>query len=871
MIDGAAGAAPKPGAASLEGLAVAHANLLWARALVEGLVAGGLREAVLSPGSRSSPLAFALQAEPRVRLFVQVDERSAAFLALGLAKATGRPVAAVCTSGTAAANYLPAMAEAWLAGVPLVAVTADRPPELRGTGASQTIDQVGLYGTHARAFRDLPCPGDAGLDGAMAAAQGLDACRVALAGARGPVHLNVPLREPLLPLPEEMAALEARWQTALPSIRAATPVIRAGAWELPGDAVTDEIARQISQAGRPLLVAGPEAVRSSEAVAVFALARAGGIPVFADIASGLRSGPDPEGVLRCSHADLFLRDEALAALAPDLVIRIGGIPTSRTIAAWLARHRPTVVAIQPDSRRRDPDGIVTRVIEGPAAATCEAIAERVRANPAAREWAGDLAKAEQGARSLAARAPAEAMAVVAAASALTAGGALFLSSSMPIRWGEMYVTSLAEGCDVFVNRGANGIDGIVSTAAGVALGSGRPLLLAIGDLAYLHDAGGLRALRDAVAPAVILLLDNDGGGIFSHLPVAKHEPLFEPYFGTPQGADLVAVSQAARVAHRECASLDEVDALAAQVFAQGGRQVIQWRTERVETAREQAVLARLPAVHADRVELGHFAWHLRRRGLAPGLPLVLLHGFTGTGEFWVPVACHLPRRRCLFPDLPGHGGTDAPLPPSEWRIDRAADEVANLLDRLGVERFALAGYSMGGRLALSLALRHPSRVAALVLIGATPGIADATERAARARADALLADSIERDGIEAFSRAWEANPLFATQAAMDESLRASMREQRLAQDPARLAAALRAFGTGEQPPLHESLGSLAMPVLAMAGGLDEKFSAIAAGMAARIPRAEVRIIPGTGHAVPLERAEACASEIETFLRRSIDA
>ncbi|MBK8325307.1 MAG: 2-succinyl-5-enolpyruvyl-6-hydroxy-3-cyclohexene-1-carboxylic-acid synthase [Betaproteobacteria bacterium] len=853
-----------------DGFAVAPANLLWARALVEGLVAGGMREAVLSPGSRSSPLAFALKADSRVRLHVQVDERSAAFLALGLAKATGRPVAAVCTSGTAAANYLPAMAEAFLAGVPLVAVTADRPPELRGTGASQTIDQVNLYGTHARLFRDLPCPGDAGLDFATAAGEAREACRVALEGGAGPVHLNVPLREPLLPAPGDMDALDARWNAIAPSIRAAAPDLPMHSVPAPATEVLEALADRLASAQRPLIVAGPGAVRASQAAGVFRLARESGIPVFADIASGLRAGEMPEGVVRCSHADLFLRDEAFAALAPDFVLRLGGIPTSKSIATWLSRHRPELVAVQPDARRRDPDGIVGRVVVGSVANVCETLAAKARVNPAAVEWSGLLREADADARALSERAPAEAAAVVAACAALPAGGALFLSSSMPIRWAEMYVTSLADGCEVFVNRGANGIDGIASTAAGVAFGTDRPLLLVTGDLAYLHDAGGFRALREATAAVAVLLLDNDGGGIFSHLPVAKHEAHFEPLFGTPQGCDLEAVSRACGLAHALAPSLGAVAALAGENFERGGRQVIQWRTDRLETVREQTMLVRLPAVHADRVEVGHFAWHVRRRGLAPRFPLVLLHGFTGTGEFWLPVANRLPRRRCIIPDLPGHGGTDAPGPAGEWRLARAADEVVHLLDRLGVERCALAGYSLGGRLALSLALRHPDRVAALVLIGATPGIESGSERAARAKADAALADAIERDGIAAFSREWEANPLFATQAGMDEALRASMRAQRLAQDPAKLAAALRAFGTGEQPPVHDDLARLAMPVLAMAGELDPKFSAIAAAMAGRIPGAAVRIVPGAGHAVPLERAAECAQAIETFLTRSID-
>jgi 2-succinyl-6-hydroxy-2,4-cyclohexadiene-1-carboxylate synthase len=235
------------------------------------------------------------------------------------------------------------------------------------------------------------------------------------------------------------------------------------------------------------------------------------------------------------------------------------------------------------------------------------------------------------------------------------------------------------------------------------------------------------------------------------------------------------------------------------------------------------------------------------------------------------VANALPGRRCLFPDLPGHGGTDAPLPPEDWRLDRAADALAALLDRLEVGRFALAGYSMGGRLALSLALRHPERVAALALVGASPGIAVEGEREARALADRELASAIERDGIEAFTRQWEANPLFATQASAPPALREAMRSQRLGQDPARLAAALRAFGTAFQPPLHGDLPRLPMPVLVMAGEHDDKFAAIARDMARRIPDAALRIVAGCGHAVPLEAAQRCAAELEEFLKRSIDA
>jgi 2-succinyl-5-enolpyruvyl-6-hydroxy-3-cyclohexene-1-carboxylate synthase len=874
-VTAAAGsAAPHARQADSGAIGTASANLLWARALVEGLVAGGVRHACLSPGSRSSPLALAVNAEKRIALCTQIDERSAAFFALGIAKATRTPVALICTSGTAAANYFPAVVEASLAGVALVVLTADRPAELRGTGASQTIDQVRLYGAYPRLFRDLPCPDDPGSRPAAAAEAAYAACDAAMTAPVGPAHLNVPFREPLVPSPAEMAASAGAWAAIVPALRQAISlsVAEPAAAAVPALPVLAALAGRIDASLRPLIVAGPEGVAADEAQSVLAFARATGIPVFADIASGLRFSRAAEGVTLCAHADLFLRDEALAAIAPDFVLRLGGIPTSKTLATYLARHRPVAVAVQPDERRRDPDGIVHEVIVAKAGALCGALASLTRRTRGQGDaWPALIRIAEAGARELAAKPPQEAAAVVAACSVLPPGGALFLSSSMPIRWAEMYVPESASGVRVFVNRGANGIDGIVSTALGAARGSGLPMLLVAGDLAFLHDLGGLRSARELRGPAVILVLNNDGGGIFSHLPIAQHADAFEPLFGTPHGCDLALATQAFGVEHRLAATDKDVAALASEAFAAGTVRVIEVRTDRAQAARDQADLARLPGLHAERASAGGIAWNVRSRGPRAGLPLVLLHGFTGTGEFWAPVAGLLPGRRCIFPDLPGHGGSDMPLPPEAWRIDRTADALVALLGRLGVDRCALAGYSMGGRLALGVALRHPDRVAALALIGASAGIASEEERLQRAASDLELAASIEREDIESFATRWEANPLFATQAALPPALHDAMRRQRRAQDPMRLAAALRAFGTGFQPPAHGELAQLRMPVLLMAGEQDAKFVAAARDMAARIPGAQVRIIAGAGHAVPLERARECALEIDAFLTRSHSA
>ncbi len=854
------------------GAAVPEANLLFARALLEGLVAGGVRHFCLAPGSRSSPLALAAHADSRLALHVQVDERSCGFLALGLAKATLAPVALLCTSGTAAANFLPAVVEAALAGVPLVVLTADRPPELRNAGAPQTIDQLHLYGSHARAFRDLPCPDEAGVTAELAAQWAAEACSTARSRPAGPVHLNIPFREPLVPEPAAMAACDARWVQLAPGARAAAEGERhEPRVATPGAAKTSELAARFAQASRPLILAGPEAASPGEAGAVLALAKALGAPVFADIASGLRFAAAGEGDLPCAHADLFLRDEAIAALAPDLVLRFGGIPTSKVLAQWLARHRPPLVAVQPDERRRDPDAIVGEVVVAPTGDFCAALAASARrVAGASDDWRRLLAAAERGARLLAREAPHEAAAVAAACGALPAGGALVLASSMPIRWAEMYASRAERDVRVFANRGANGIDGTISTAAGVAIGTAAPTLLVTGDLAFLHDLGGLRSAREATQGLAILLLNNDGGGIFSHLPIARHEGAFEPLFGTPQGCDLEAATRAFGIEHRLAASVGEVAALAREALAARRVRVIEWRTDRAETAREQASLARRAGVHSERVHAAGVDWEVRSRGVPADVPLVLLHGFTGTGEFWRAVVERLPARQCFFPDLPGHGGSAAPTPPEAWRGEAFCTALAAVLDALGIARCALAGYSMGGRLALAFAVLHPERVAALALAGASPGLAFAREREERASADLALAQSIERDGIEAFVRRWEAQPLFASQGDLASESREAMHRQRLAQDPARLAAALRAFGTAFQPDLHPVLARVTMPTLVAAGERDAKFVAIARFMAERIPRAEALVVPGCGHAVPLERPEAFAAALEGFLQRSID-
>jgi 2-succinyl-6-hydroxy-2,4-cyclohexadiene-1-carboxylate synthase len=266
-----------------------------------------------------------------------------------------------------------------------------------------------------------------------------------------------------------------------------------------------------------------------------------------------------------------------------------------------------------------------------------------------------------------------------------------------------------------------------------------------------------------------------------------------------------------------------------------------------------------------RARAGGLGWRIVRTGPPAGPPVLLLHGFTGRAESWIEVAGRLPRRRCWIPDLPGHGNTDPPLPPERWRMPRLADALLELLDSLGIGSIDVAGYSMGGRAALHLAVTGRNCISRLVLVGATPGIESTIEREERASSELALARMLEEQGIEAFVDYWEALPLFATQRTLDPIARARLRDQRLSHDPAALAAGIRAFGTGFQDPIHESLSGITAPTLLVSGERDEKFRQIAESMHRRIPDARMEIVLGAGHAVPSERPAALAALLESHL------
>ncbi|HSD24372.1 MAG TPA: 2-succinyl-5-enolpyruvyl-6-hydroxy-3-cyclohexene-1-carboxylic-acid synthase [Solirubrobacterales bacterium] len=523
-------------------------NTALASAMVEELARSGVRRAVLSPGSRSTPLAVALWRQPEIEVVVILDERSAGFFALGTALATNVPAAVLCTSGSAAANLHPAVVEADEAGVPMIVVTADRPPELRDIGAGQTIDQLKLYGDATRWFCEVGTH-EADDDGLLHFRS--VACRAyasALGDPRpGPVHLNVPWREPLAPVPVEgqvtatdVLALGGRADAPL---HAVTPASRRAE-----EGLLDELAERIEREPRGLIVAGRQGDLGLP-TPLAELAAAAGYPILAEPTSQLRRGPHDRSLVITAY-DAIVRDGP-RALRPESIIRFGDLPTSKPLRQWLAGiDGLDQVVVEPSGEWREPTRRAATIVRAEPSATAHALADRLaRLRPGAATVAGSpfasaWLEAERAVRDAVDAHLASIDELTepgvweALGNALRDGDSVFAASSMPVRDLEAFLRPGPEGVRFASNRGANGIDGLVSTAAGLAAGTGSRTWTVLGDLALFHDLGGLAALRHAPELRLIVI-DNSGGGIFHFLPQAEamDEAEFEALLGTPAGRD----------------------------------------------------------------------------------------------------------------------------------------------------------------------------------------------------------------------------------------------------------------------------------------------------------------------------------------------
>ena len=505
--------------------------------LVDEWVRAGVRHAVVCPGSRSTPLAMAVAAEPRLALHVRLDERSAGFSALGIGMATGMPAVVVVTSGTAAAELHAAVVEADLARVALLVCTADRPPELRDVGAPQTVDQTHLYGRATRWFADPGVPDDASRGSWRSLASRAVAEARTSARGPGPVPLTLPFREPLLGDAASGRIPDGRADGA-PWHRVDTPVL-APSPELVGDLVSSA---GLLPSRRGVIVAG---ARCGDPDAVTALAEAFGWPVLADPRSGLRTG----GWRVVAAADGILRSAGFAAAhRPDVVLVLGERWASKVVNAFAA-DAPRVV-VDPFAWT-DPERSAERIVRCEPGAFCRALAAATGGpDGAASAWAASWERAsDAAARTMAAApgsgaGPTEPALVQRLFAALAPGTSLMVSSSMPVRDLEAFAAPRPDPPVVHANRGANGIDGVVSTALGLALATG-PTTALVGDLAFLHDVSALVGPTEGRPPLTVVVADNGGGGIFSFLPQASglEADRFEQLFGTPQSSDPAEVAR----------------------------------------------------------------------------------------------------------------------------------------------------------------------------------------------------------------------------------------------------------------------------------------------------------------------------------------
>ncbi len=583
------------------------------RAFVDELARCGLREACTSPGSRCTPLVLSLAREPRLRCHSHIDERCSGFFALGLAKATGAPVAVTCTSGTAVAELLPAAIEAHEAGVPLLILTADRPPELRENGAGQTIDQVKLFGQAAKWFFEVGThePTRERLRWMRTLA-----CRaywLALEGRPGVVHLNFPLREPLVedePLPAD--------GTGRPDGRplvTSTPARPAA----PEDA--SSLAGPVAAARRGVVVAGRYERDTALGEAASAFCAAAGWPLLADPLSGARRGE-----AAVAHYDALLRHGPFAAdVTPELVLRVGDLPTSKPLRGWLAGMSDVPqAAIEQEGRWQDPDATLCRRFALEPAAALRALAQNATAPDP--DWLASWRSADEraaeallgvlGAGGLSEPAVAAELGVL-----LPGRATLYVASSMPVRDIESFWPVRADPPRVLCNRGANGIDGTVSSAFGAAAAGpgagGGPVILLIGDVALAHDIGGLLAARRLELDLTIVLIDNGGGGIFDFLPVAgapmarmqatrqadgeppasdepvaldsdaanrPHEDLYTRHIATPTGLDFEHAARLYGLEHETVTDVLAFRAALEQALTRRPRRagIIEVRTDRAE-------------------------------------------------------------------------------------------------------------------------------------------------------------------------------------------------------------------------------------------------------------------------------------------------
>jgi len=567
-------------------------STLWGEILVSELAASGIDAVCLCPGSRSTPLTVAFANHPDIETYSHLDERSAAFFALGRARRTGRPTPIVSTSGTAGTNFHPAVLEASESRVPLLVLTADRPPELHDSGANQTTDQHKLYGDAVRWYRTLPEPEPEPRKLRSLRVTASRAVNEATGTPPGPVHLNVPFRKPLEPVeidgdvPEDLAVSSPLAREG----RTGPFVETTSGQQTLDDATLDSLAGVVDDADRGLVVCGPTDSPAPSRDALAAFVRATGFPVLADPLSGQRFGSQTTELPVCGGYDSYL--DGVDWPAPDVVFRFGASPTSKILRKYLANIETRQFVVDPAGGWREAEFTATDLIEATPTPLFESLADRINSGGDS-TYRERFEQAEYEYWSIIDEACHETYFEGAILNEVVEycpdPATVFVSNSMPVRDLDRFGRPSNDDLTVLGNRGVSGIDGIVSTALGAGSATDDPLVLVLGDLAYYHDMNGLLALARCGVDATIVLINNDGGGIFHKLPIESFDPPFTEQFRTPHGLDFSPTGELYGFDFEQVESLEQLTVAFEAAVESPGTQVVaaQMDGERSHRFREQ--------------------------------------------------------------------------------------------------------------------------------------------------------------------------------------------------------------------------------------------------------------------------------------------
>eukprot|EP00929_Paragymnodinium_shiwhaense_P000413 TRINITY_DN100664_c0_g1_i1.p1 TRINITY_DN100664_c0_g1~~TRINITY_DN100664_c0_g1_i1.p1 ORF type:complete len:1916 (+),score=243.19 TRINITY_DN100664_c0_g1_i1:96-5843(+) len=914
-------------------------NTLWATLIVEELVRSGTSRFVICPGSRSTPLTVAVVRHVQAEYIVNHDERGAAYYAIGWAKSVGKPVAVIVTSGTAVANLLPAVCEAAQASVPLLCLTADRPAELRDSGANQTIMQPAIFGCNVRWWKDMPPPSE---EFPLQALLGDIDLAVAYASGRlgqnpGPVQLNLCFRENLAPdagavrgAPGRTAAWSPSYVNTPEMCRWVASSCPRSQYDLPrtslvGSDVVEELGRLAKRANARILVLVGGLSDAEACLQADEIGRLLNAAVFADITSGLRQWP---GTVH--YADQLLNSPYLAGdlLQIDAVVHLGANICSARIASFVKAASPRLfVRVSENAKRMDDAFMVTHHLPCSLQALAAALENEglQKATGAPTLWRRLSAAAGEEIERILVQTErlTEPFIAHTVSKLLPARARLLMSSSMPIRDLDIYAKPCSDTASVSVhppaaNRGASGIDGVLSTAIGYGRGCGRPCTLVIGDVASLHDLNAFQQLSEPHAPALTVVIVNNGGGaIFSFLPIGKHREVFSPAFDSPHNTDFSAVCKAFGIRYACCETPEafEETYLRSQRDESGCRPfVIEARTS-LSHEDNVAYHRQLGAAVAQRARLEllsqvALSWQLTpakptpmarsdegdstsaetdSEGAAPAVPpLVLLHGWMGEKSDWSLVSQTLAAagNPVLAIDLPGHGAsqvgdTSEPVATASDAWSAAAlysmpfvvEAINHLLDRLQFDKAILVGYSLGGRIAMAFAHQHPKRVLCTVALSANPGLKAVPDKFARWQDDSALAAKLSAFSctadFESWLERWYGAAIWGDLSQRCPDVLQSIMKRRRQGQPSLLARALLGTSIARQPNYWPKEGEEDRPAFwYVYGSLDQKFAGIgheldgvfdAASKAGAASRNRSVCLDGAGHALveekPLQVAE----------------